>query len=66
MQVRRLTRLTNAHSKKTRNHDAMLSLWFAFYNWCRKHQTIKTTPAVKAGLAEEPWTLADLLVAAAA
>ena len=66
MQVRRFTRLTNAHSKKTRNHDAMLGLYFAWYNWVRKHQTIKTTPAVKAGLAAEPWTLADLLTAAAA
>jgi hypothetical protein len=62
MQVRRLTRLTNAHSKKTRNHDAMLALYFAWYNWCRKHMPIKTTPAVKAGLAAEPWTLADLLL----
>lgn len=66
MQVRRFTRLTNAHSKKTRNHDAMLGLYFAWYNWVRKHQTIKTTPAVKAGFAAEPWTLADLLTAAAA
>lgn len=66
MQVRRFTRLTNAHSKKNRNHDAMLGLYFAWYNWVRKHQTIKTTPAVKAGLAAEPWTLADLLTATAA
>ena len=28
--------------------------------------TIKITPAVKAGLAAEPWRLADLLTAAAA
>lgn len=66
MQVRRFTRLTNAHSKKVRNHDAMLGLYFAWYNWCRKHSTIKTTPAVKAGFASEPWTLAELLTVAAA
>ncbi len=65
MSVRRYTRLTNAHSKKTRNHDAMLGLYFAWYNFCRKHQTIKATPAVKAGLATEPWTLARLLQEAA-
>jgi len=66
MQVRRFTRLTNAHSKKTRNHDAMLGLYFAWYNFCRHHMTIKTTPAVKAGLASEAWTMEQLLTIAAA
>ena len=65
MTLRRFTRLTNGHSKKTRNHDAMLGLYFAWYNWCRKHQTIKATPAVKAGIATERWTLARLLTEAA-
>ncbi len=65
MQVRRFTRLTNAHSKKTRNHDAKLGLYFAWYNWCRKHTTIKTTPAVQSGLASEPWTMERLLTEAA-
>ena len=65
MQVRRFTRLTNAHSKKNRNHDAMLGLYFAWYNWCRHHMTIKTTPAVQAGLATEKWTLERLLTEAA-
>lgn len=66
MQVRRFTRLTNAHSKKTRNHDAMLGLYFAWYNFCRNHSTIKTTPAVKAGLVSSPWTMEKLLTVAAA
>lgn len=65
MSVRRFTRLTNAHSKKTRNHDAMLGLYFAWYNFCRKHTTIKATPAQKAGLATECWSLARLLQEAA-
>lgn len=65
MHVRRFTRLTNAHSKKMRNHDAMLGLYFAWYNWCRHHQSIKTTPAVRSGLAMERWTLATLLTEAA-
>jgi transposase InsO family protein len=30
------------------NRDAMLALWFCWYNYCRKHMTIKTTPAVAA------------------
>jgi hypothetical protein len=66
MQVRRFTRLTNAHSKIVRNHDAMLGLYFAWYNFCRKHSTIKTTPAVKAGLADSAWSLEKLLTIAAA
>lgn len=66
MTVRRFTRLTNAHSKKRRHHEAMLGLYFAWYNWVRKHSTIKTTPAVAAKLADEPWTLEKLLTVAAA
>lgn len=66
MHNRRLTRLTNAHSKTARNHDAMTGLYFAWANWCRKHSTIKTTPAVKAGLTDRQWTIAELLMAAAA
>ena len=65
MHVRRLTRLTNAHSKTLTNHKAMLTLWFAFYNFCRKHMTLKTTPACAAGLTSEPWTLERLLTEAA-
>lgn len=66
MHNRRFTRLTNAHSKKWENHEAMLGLYFAWYNWCRKHLTIKTTPAVASGLATEPWSLVRLLTEAAA
>ncbi len=66
MTLCRYTRLTNASSKKTRNHDAVLGLYFAWYNWCRKHATLKTTPAVKAGIASEQWTLERLLTAVAA
>ena len=65
MTLRRFTRLTNGHSKSIRNHDAMLGLYFCWYNWCRKHATIKTTPAVQAGLATERWTLDRLLTEAA-
>lgn len=66
MTLRRFTRLTNGHSKKTRNHDAMLGLYFAWYNFVRKHSTIKTTPAVKAGIVPTQWSLEKLLTIAAA
>lgn len=65
MQNRRFTRLTNAFSKKWENHEAMFALFAAWYNFCRKHSTLKTTPAVAAGLASEGWTLERLLVESA-
>ncbi len=37
-----------------------LALNFMYYNFCRKHSTIKTTPAIKAGLTDRVWTLHDL------
>ncbi len=62
MQNRRFTRLTNAFSKKWENDEAMFAAWS---NFCRPHVTLKTTPAVAAGLASEPWTLERLLREAA-
>ena len=61
MQSRRFTRLTNGFSKKVENLRAAVALHFAHYNFVRRHGTIKTAPAVAAGLAEKPWTLADLV-----
>jgi hypothetical protein len=46
MHMRRLTRLTNAFSKKWEN------LWGAYYNFCRIHKTLRVTPAMEAGLNE--------------
>ena len=65
MQLRRFTRLTNGFSKSPRHHRAMQSIFFAWFNWVRVHGTIKTTPAVAAGLADRPWTVRELLERAA-
>jgi len=65
MNNRRFTRLTNAHSKSIKHHIAMQNIFFAWYNWSRKHSTIKTTPAVASGLAERLWTMKQLLEKAA-
>ena len=64
MGIRRLTRLTDAHSKKWSNHEAALALFLAYYNFCRVHTTLKTTPAVAAGLAVRTYSLQELLEAA--
>ena len=57
MGMRRFTRLTNAFSKKYENHCHALSLYFVYYNFIRKHTTLKTTPAVAPGLATAPYTM---------
>jgi hypothetical protein len=59
--MRRFTRLTNAFSKKFENINYMLAIFFAFYNFCRVHKTLRCTPAMEAGLTKSIWTLKDLL-----
>lgn len=67
MTLRRFTRLTNAHSKSLKHHRGMQAIFFAFYNFCRKHETLKgRTPAMAAGLAERAWTVRELIERAAA
>jgi len=61
MGMRRFTRLTNAFSKKYENHCHALALYFVYYNFIRKHTTLKTTPAVAAGLVDEVYTM-ELIV----
>ena len=61
MGMRRFTRLTNAHSKKIAYHVASVAMLFMFYNYCRVHSTIGTTPAIASGLTDHVWTLEELL-----
>ncbi len=61
--VRRLTRLTNGFSKKWENLKAMLALYFAYYNFCRIHSSIRCTPAMESGLTGHVWSLRELLTA---
>jgi len=63
MGVRRYTRLTNAFSKKLENHIAATALHFAHYNFVRRHQTLRTSPAMAAGVANTLWDTDDLLSA---
>ena len=64
MQIRRLTRLTDAHSKKWANHESAMAFFLTYYNFCRVHGTIKMTPAQAAGLTTETWSLERLLAEA--
>lgn len=56
MGMRRFTRLTNAFSKKIENLGAAVALHYMHYNFARVHQTLKTTPAMAAGVADHKWS----------
>ena len=60
MSMRRFTRLTNAFSKKMENHIHSLAIYFTVYNFVRIHKSLKTTPALQAGITDKLWSMADL------
>lgn len=73
MGCRRMTRLTNAFSKKFANHAYALNLYFTFYNLVRPHKTltqksaakgnkVNTTPAMAAGLTDHAWTVEEMIL----
>ena len=61
MHLRRFTRLTNAFSKKLTHLKAAVSLFMAWYNFCRVHQTLRVTPAMEANLTDHIWPVEELL-----
>ncbi len=61
MGMRRMTRLTNAFSKNWENLKAAYALWFAYYDFCRVHQTLRVTPAMEAGITDHIWEIGELL-----
>ena len=61
MNMRRFTRLTNGFSKKVLNPFYAESLYFMYYNFCRIHQTLRMTPAMKAGVTDRLWEIEDIL-----
>lgn len=66
MHMRRLTRLTNAFSKKLENFKAAVGLYFAYYNFVRIHKSLRMTPAMAGGVTDHVWKLEELLEAATA
>jgi IS1 family transposase len=61
MQMRRFTRLTNAFSKKATNHGHMVALYATHYNFVRLHKTIRSTPAMAAGVTTKLWSMEDVV-----
>ena len=67
MHCRRFTRLTKAHSKSARHHEAMVAIFVAWYNFCRPNMAHrgKVSPAMAAGITENLWSVEKLLRKAA-
>ncbi|MGO9316221.1 MAG: hypothetical protein ACLPXT_15870 [Terracidiphilus sp.] len=65
LHMRRLTRLTLAFSKKRENFEAAVGLHFAYYNFVKRHNTLRCTPAMAAGVAKTFWSVGDLVEATA-
>ena len=65
MRCRRLTRLTNAFSKKLENFKAAIALSYGYYNFAKVHKSIRMTPAMAANVSNRIWTVRDLVELAA-
>jgi ABC-type uncharacterized transport system fused permease/ATPase subunit len=61
MSMRRMTRLTNAFSKKWLNLKWAYALQFAYYNFCRIHQCLRVTPAMEAGITSHVWSIEKII-----
>jgi IS1 family transposase len=61
MHMRRFTRLTNAFSKKIENHAHMVALYALWYNFVRIHKTLRTSPAMAAGIETRLWSMEDVV-----
>jgi len=59
--MRRYARLSIGFSRKWENLRAALALYFAYYNFCWIHSTIRCTPAMAAGITKRVWKFEDLL-----
>jgi IS1 family transposase len=62
--MKRLARLTLCFSKEFENFKAAVGLHFAYYNFCKRHGTLRMTPAMAAGIANDFWTIENLVEAA--
>jgi len=61
MHCRRMSRLTNAFSKKLENFKAAIALHYAYYNFAKMHKAIRCTPAMAAGVVSSQWTVNELV-----
>jgi hypothetical protein len=60
-ELKRFQRKGLGYSKDLATHKLAVALHFGVYNFVRKHHSLKTTPAVAAGLEEKPWSLEQVV-----
>ena len=61
--LRRFTRLSLGFSKKLENLEAAVALYVAYYNFCWIPGTTRMTPAMEAGLTNDPWDMRKVVEA---
>jgi hypothetical protein len=57
----RLRPRTNAFSRELDNHAASVALGYFAYNFIKIHRTLRTTPAMAAGVTDRLWEVSDLV-----
>jgi len=60
--MRRYARLSNGVRRKLASHAAATALNCFSYNFIRIHRTLRTSPAMAAGVADRLWSVEDLAV----
>ena len=61
MNLRCYTRLTNTFSRKLENHAAAVALYYFSYNFVKIHRTLRTSPAMAAGVVDRLMEVSDLV-----
>jgi hypothetical protein len=61
MHMRRFTCLTDNFSKKVENHAYAVALHMVYFNFVRLQTTLRTTPAMAAGIAARIWEIGDIV-----
>lgn len=61
MMQKRFARVTLGFSNKAENLRAAVALHFAYYNFIWVPRTTGKTPAMMAGLTNQPWNIGDLV-----
>lgn len=61
MHCRRMSRLTNAFSKKLENFKAAIALHYGYYNLVKFNRAVRCTPAMAAGVVDSQWTVNELV-----
>ena len=58
---RRLTRLTSGYSKKLENLKAGIGLYLGYYNYVRRHSSLRCSPAMASGIRKDFMNVSDLI-----